>query len=145
MTFCLRERGTTTPSRWPSERKSSTPSSAASNATEQRPSTHLSLNWRYMFTHTLTQRNVVGHSLKPVENTRSLHIGTWMFVISVWCLGNPDREVWRRFQAHLRPQRPRRRAVVPQIRPHCILQIHTVTSISRLNVNGVLRWSNIQS
>lgn len=31
------------------------------------------------------------------------------------CVGNSNREVWRRFQTHLRPQRPRRRAVVTQI------------------------------
>ena len=60
-----------------------------------------------------------------------------MFVISAWCVGNPDREVWRRFQAHLRPQRPRRRAAVPQIRPYCILQIK--------NMNNVLRWSYVWS
>ena len=60
-----------------------------------------------------------------------------MFVISAWCVGNPDREVWRRFQAHLRPQRPRRRAAVPQIRPYCILQIK--------NMNNVLRWSYVRS
>lgn len=42
-----RGRGTTIPSRWPSERRSSTSSPAASNVTELRPSTLLFLNWRY--------------------------------------------------------------------------------------------------
>ena len=31
------------------------------------------------------------------------------------CAGNLDGEVWRRLQAYLRPQGPRRRAAVPEI------------------------------
>lgn len=49
------------------------------------------------------------------------HIQTWPLI---WCVGNIDGEVWRRLQAHLRPQRSGGRVAVPQIWPHCILHIH---------------------
>lgn len=52
------------------------------------------------FTQTLTQFNMVAtqyitHVLNI--NLRSSHIQTGWFAISLWCVGNLDREVWRRF------------------------------------------------
>ncbi len=32
---------------------------------------------------------------------------------------NPRRQIWRRQQTHLRPRRPRRRNLLPPLRPHC--------------------------
>lgn len=89
------------------------------------PVFELKVEFCFFFFHTNLSTIFYGGSSIPVPSRRTgtwwFNCHMWRFFISMLCVGNTDRKVWRRFQAHLWPQRPRRRAAVSQIRPDCIL------------------------